>query len=255
MNWPCAGMPPARPPLSLRTGLGNGLGSRLGLLLAGMVVLLVTAGCAFGRRSAVDPRLYSYQVDPDIVAVTRIVMVPLYHASGVGRAARSLDEATATAWRELGQFEILVVDQATRSKLLPDDVVARRNIPAEGLRRLREQYRADAVLVGRIEHFTSFDPISAGVVLHLIDCRHGRSLWTATCHFDGGRGEIQRDIRAWHRATLGDGLDDIGGWQNVLYSPRLFARYLSDRLAESVLRAFPASGSSAPRPPNQTRSY
>ena len=227
----------------------------LGQCGTGVILAVIMTGCAFGRRSAVDPRLYSYQVSPDIVAVTRVVIVPLYHASGVGRAARALDEATATAWRELGQFEVLVVDQATRQELLADDVVARRNIPAEGLRRLREQYRADAVLVGRVEHFTSYDPISAGVVLHLIDCRHGRSLWTATCHFDGGRGEIQRDIRAWHRATLGDGLDDIGGWQNVLYRPHLFARYLSDRLAESVLRAFPAAGVQAPQSPNQTRSY
>ena len=52
---------------------------------------------------------------------------------------------------------------------------------------------------------------------------------------DAGRKQIQDDLRLWYRDSAGGANASVSEWRSALQSPRLFARYVSDRLAASVL--------------------
>ena len=102
---------------------------------------------------------------------------------------------------------------------------------------LLHEYRIDAVLIGRIEQLDSYDPVSLALEAVLVDCSDGTVLWTASGHFDARRADVQDDVRAWHRAAVGEAQQGIAGWRATLSSPALFARYVCDRLAHSVRAA------------------
>ncbi len=217
------------------------------LLLAVLLLALGPTGCDWAGRAPTDPRLFSFYRHPSIEGIRRIAVVPLYRGPEVGSSAAAFDPATATAWRELGCFEVMVMDAATRDRYLPHDVIAHNNLPSDALRRLYLDHRIDAVLVGRIEQFDCYDPISAGVTLNLVSCRDGGVKWSATCHFDAARTEIQEDVHRWYAASRGEANPDIAGWRATLQTPRLFARYLSDRLASSALRDSPQQATASRR--------
>lgn len=213
-------------------------------LLLGL--LLVLAACAGRGRPATDPTAFSCYAAPNLAQVQRVVVVPLWRAQGVGRSALVLDEALATSLRELGRFEVMRLSEADRDELLGTDAVAANSVPSDALRRIFQRHRADAVLIGRIEHLHSYDPVAIGLATHLVSCLDGTVLWSASGHFDGARHDVQTDLRAWHDATVGDNVGELGGWQAALSSPRLFARYVSDRVAASVLAPPPSANAIRP---------
>ncbi|MDA3963595.1 MAG: hypothetical protein PF961_22645 [Planctomycetota bacterium] len=208
---------------------------RLLLASALAVFLLATLGCTSGRGFVADSSQFSFHRDPSIESVRRIVVMPMHRASGVGKTAVAVDLAIPAAWRELGTFEVINATMAERDLLIPDDAFRTRRISAEQLRQVYADFRADAVLLGRIEHLDSFDPVSLSLEIAMISCLDGRVLWSASGNFDGARQAIQKDIEAWFHKAGGRDNASVSGWRSALQSPRVFARYVADRLAVSTL--------------------
>ena len=46
---------------------------------------------------------------------------------------------------------------------------------------------------------------------------------------------VPEDLRAWHRDHVGEGNGPLAGWKSALSSPALFSRYVTDRLAGTVI--------------------
>jgi len=200
------------------------------------IAAMVLAVSACGPRPLVpDGATFSYHRDPQIAQIKRVVVMPFHRAQDVGSSAESLDRAMAASWRELGTFEVVGATLAERDALIPEDAFRKRSIESESLRRVFEDFRADAVLIGRIEVFDSYDPVTIGVEAALVSCVNGAVLWTGGGHFDGARETIQDDIVDWHRDAVGPGNQSVAGWRATLQSPRMFARYVSDRLAVTAL--------------------
>lgn len=198
------------------------------------LILLLLAGC--GTRVATgDPVAFSYHTQESIERVHIVAMIPLYHGPEVDDSAITVDAAMATALRELGPFQVRELTTAERDLAFGDPARNLANVTVESLRTFRVRHRADALLVGRIDHYDSYDPMSVGLEAHLISCSDGATLWSATGHFDGRRRDIQREIHNWHRYVVGQGLETIGGWQLVLQSPSLFTRYVCDTLVNTML--------------------
>lgn len=205
---------------------------RFSLLLLG--ILIVMSACQ-GRGSSGLPTEYPFHTLPMATEPRRVVVVPFYLGDEVGKEAAIMDEAMATALRELGEYEVASIDRKQRDLLFGNPHSKLRNLNTENLRLFRTRYRADALLIGRIDHYDSYDPIAIGVEAHLISCHDGLTLWSAVAHFDSARRDIQEDLEFWYQDVIGTGQNRIGGWQLALQSPRLFARYTSDRLAASII--------------------
>ena len=101
--------------------------------------------------------------------------------------------------------------------------------------RLPQQFQADAVLLGRIEDWHSYDPIAIGLQASLVSCRDGRVLWPAGGHFDGKTKSVQQAVEQWYYRTIGKEQRNISNWRTTLISPRMFLRFVSDQLVVDAL--------------------
>jgi hypothetical protein len=202
--------------------------------LLALTALLALGGCGLQRTDDVPTHPYSYHVVPAVGELRRVAVLPFSRGPRIGRAADVITASMASSLRELGIHQVVEVDPA-RTDLLPaSDPVLTEDISSADLLRLRDRLNVDGVLVGRVEQFTSFDPIAIGVSVHLISCLDGQAAWSATGHFDGRRDDVQRDIQSWWRSHQAPSRNSVQGWQNTLQSPSLFTRYVCDRLVASM---------------------
>ena len=204
------------------------------LLLLPALVLLALPGCFGGRASDAPVHPFSYHVRPEVGQLRRVAVLPFTRGARIGRAADVITASMAASLREIGIHQVVEVDPA-RSDLIPaHDPVLTEDISSDQLLRLRDRLNVDGVLIGRVEQFTSFDPIAAGVSVHLVSCLDGETVWSATGHFDGRRDDVQRDIQAWWRSHQAPSATSVHGWRTTLQSPSLFTRYVCDRLVASM---------------------
>ena len=200
------------------------------------LMALAVGGCdwQFWRTKPAAHELLSSHTTPQAAAVRRVAVLPFYLGQDVGRAAAAMNESMPAALRELGLHEVISIGVAQRDLLLPDDPLLANHLTTDQLLKLRDALHCDAVLIGRIEQFDSFDPISIGVSAHLVSCLDGTVPWSATGHFDGHRQDVQDEIADWYGRAVGSENASISGWRSVLQSPRLFTRYVAERLALSI---------------------
>ncbi|TVR13896.1 MAG: hypothetical protein EA401_05800 [Planctomycetota bacterium] len=195
--------------------------------------LLITSACSRGSQSH-EAREFSTFRDPGLEGTIRVVTMPLYRSRDIGSSAATIDHNLTRSLTELNRFEMVSMDASERDNYFSSDPLRSNRVEHDALRRLREDFGSDAVLIGRIGHWQSFDPVAIGVTLYLIDCRDGSVLWSATGMWDAALRSTQDDIREWYQAQRGQGNEVLGGWRTVLNSPSTFTRYVSDRLAASV---------------------
>jgi hypothetical protein len=201
-----------------------------------LAALLASSGCRFpfSRAEPVQHQTLSFHTTAQAAELHRVAVLPFFLAENVGRSAGAINEAMASALRELGLHEALSVSVAQRDLLLPHDVLLSNRISVDDLLKLRDELHCDAVLIGRVEHFTGFDPLAIGVSAHLVSCLDGSIAWSATAHIDSRRADVQRDIELWYERTAGEGNAGITGWKQTLESPRLFTRFVAEQLTLSI---------------------
>jgi hypothetical protein len=199
--------------------------------------VLLFCGCDnpfAAARKPVHHELLSFHTTSQAANLRRVAILPFYMAFGVGRSAQTIDEAMSASMRELALNEIETVALNQRDLLLPEDPMVSNHISLEDLLKIRDTLHCDGVLIGRVEQYDSFDPISIGVSAHMISCLDGSVVWSATGQFDGHRDDVQEEIEDWYEHSNGASTANISGWKVVLQSPRLFTRYVTDRLAQSI---------------------
>jgi hypothetical protein len=208
--------------------------------LAVFSLLVVLSGC----MRPPPPASISAQTSVSANEPMRIAVLPFVLADGVGRSAHALDEAFPAALRTLGQHEVIGVPLEKARLLLPASAIERSVITAADLLRLRDALQVDAVVIGRVDQFKGFDPLAIGATAHLVAVTDGAVLWSATAELDAGRADVQHDVQWWHEHGNGSGNASLAGWRMTLSSPSSFARYVADRLVETI--PMPAHASSSP---------
>ena len=210
--------------------------TRLATTTALLAALVAFPGChfPFSRAEPVQHETLSSHTSPHAAALRRVAVLPFSLADSVGRSARVMDASMTAALRELGLHEVITVSVVQCEKLLPRDVIQSNHIGTDELLALRDALHCDGVIVGRIEQFDGFDPLSMGVTAALVSCLDGTVTWSATAHFDSRRKDVQDDIQAWYERTAGTNNESIAGWKLTLKSPQMFTRYCAEKLALSI---------------------
>jgi hypothetical protein len=208
---------------------------------SGLILLLLTSavlmnGCRVpfftARPEPVQREILSFHTTIEATQLRRVAVLPFHRSEGIGRSAATMDENMTAALRELGLHEVLTVSLVERDALLKRDVIRANRITTDELLAIRDALKCDGVLIGRIEQFTSYDPIAIGVTADLVSCLDGTVLWSATGHFDGSRSDVQQEIQVWYKRAITSG--NIAGWKQTLESPKLFTRYVAERMSLSI---------------------
>lgn len=201
-----------------------------------LALLLLAAGCAdaarnpFRRMPVAPPGSVAWHTTPRAIEPARVAVLPFALADRVGKGAAELSPAFAASLRAVGVHETTLVTAERAQALAVPDLHAGR-VPVDSLLAVRDATGCDAVVIGRVEQFDGFHPVSLGASLHLVSCHDGAVLWSAQIQLDTRREDVQRDIEAWWRRHSGSQAAAVNGWKSVLSTPRDFCRYAADRLA------------------------
>jgi hypothetical protein len=203
------------------------------------LAVLTLAGCAdlsrnpFRTFPAAPPGSVAWHTTPRATEALRVAVLPFVLAEKVGKGAAELSPCTAGSLRALGIHEVVLVGPERAMHLqLPD--LHEGKVPVDALLAVRDATGCDAVVIGRIEHFDGFHPVSIGASLHLVSCHDGAVLWSAQIQLDSRREDVQRDIEGWWKRSAGEQATAVNGWKSVLSTPRDFCRYAADRLAWTI---------------------
>ncbi|NRA38016.1 MAG: hypothetical protein HRU15_07745 [Planctomycetes bacterium] len=209
------------------------LHNKLCLVLLICCITLLSSCTLRAQKS--KPVKFSYYTAVDATEFQSVGIIPFYYAPDIGPSARIIDKTMTAAIRELGSFETSIIQSSLRDQVLGADIQTLSAIDPFTLREIRQVTHVDAIIIGRVAQYDGYDPISIGVECHMVSCTDGRTLWSASAHFDSQRTDIQEDISNWYKRSVGKGNENIGSWELTLHTPKLFCRYVSDRLAASVL--------------------
>lgn len=204
------------------------------LLLCLAVGLVLLSGCTDRRRTDTPSHGFSWWRGDGLAQVRRIAVVPFAHGPKVGRSGEQVAPAFAAALRDMGVAQIVELD--------PADVPANQRDPlqhdavsADQLLHLRDRYHVDAVLLGRIDRMSSYDPMTMDLTVHLVSCRDGQPVWSGSGSFDGRRADVQDDISSWYRRRQVEEGGQVLDWKTTLQSPSRFSRYVADRMTATVM--------------------
>lgn len=201
-----------------------------------LALCLAAAGCSdlsrnpFRRLPAAPPGSVSWHTTPRASEPLRVAVLPFTLADRVGKGAAELSPAFAGSLRALGVHETVGVSPERASQLHLPDLHAGA-VTVDTLLAVRDATGCDAVVIGRIEQFDGFHPVSIGASVHMVSCHDGAVLWSAQIQLDTRREDVQRDIEGWWKRGAGEQAAAVNGWKSVLSTPRDFCRYAADRLA------------------------
>ncbi len=200
---------------------------------------LLAAGCSdlsrnpFRRMPVAPPGSVSWHTTPRAVEPLRVAVLPFALAEKVGKGASELSPSFASSLRALGVHETVAVGPERAAALHLPDLHAGA-VPVDALLAVRDATGCDAVVIGRIEQFDGFHPVSLGASVHLVSCHDGAVLWSAQIQLDTRREDVQRDIESWWKRNAGQQAAAVNSWKSVLSTPRDFCRYAADRLAWTI---------------------
>lgn len=199
-----------------------------------LLFILLSAVLGTGCNRPPPPASISAQTTTRAGEPMRIAVLPFVLAEGVGRSAHALDEAFPAALRTLGRHEVVNISLERARGLLPASAIELSTIAAADLLRLRDALQVDAVMIGRVDQFTGYDPMAIGATAHLVSVTDGAVLWSATAELDASRADVQADIKWWHDHHHGGGNSSLAGWRMTLASPSAFGRYVADQLVATI---------------------
>ena len=200
---------------------------------------LLVCGCAdtsrnpFRRMPVAPPGAVAWHTTPRAIEPQRVAVLPFALAERVGKGATDLAPSFANSLRALGIHETVIVGPE-RAALLSIPDLHEGKLPVDALLAVRDATGCDAVVIGRVEQFDGFHPVSLGASVHLVSCQDGAVLWSAQLQLDGRRQDVQLDIESWWKRNAGEQATAVNGWKSVLSTPRDFCRYAADRLAWTI---------------------
>ncbi|MFO7956034.1 MAG: hypothetical protein R6X33_02920 [Candidatus Brocadiia bacterium] len=108
-------------------------------------------------------------------------------------------------------------------------------MPLDVLVRARNDYLADAVVIGTLSEMDPYRPVSATVGLKIVETGDGRVLFSVAERWDAAEHGVRQRIKAYYRRNS-DAPDCRFGPDIFLNSPRYFLRFVADQVAYRASR-------------------
>lgn len=196
-------------------------------------------------RSFMNEYVYEYPLPPprafrdssiDYGMVRRVLALPLVDESGNGAPTAVVSEALGDSITRLRRFEVVrptLTDAALKADGGP---LSSGRIPVSTIIELGRRYGVDAVLFGTISQYRPYTPPSLAMGASLIDVHTGKVLWSVTDFVDATDSRTSVSIDHWFDENAAeDGM--VFDREIVTTSPRWFARFASERVANTLVAA------------------
>ena len=213
---------------------------RHGVLRAAACVLaLLHGGCATLTKQASipapsPPQNFFSPATPG-EQLRRVALLPLHSAAYPEQYLRRLDATFQAELSKRALFEVVPVSRAEMETLFGERQFSSTDaLPADALKRLREQCGVDGVLFTDLTQFSPYRPVSMGVRTKLVAVATGQIRWAFDTVFDAGNSSVAEAAKRFQVANSNEHqpLTTDGG--SILLSPVRFAKYVANETYASL---------------------
>lgn len=203
--------------------------------LLSLFLLLILSGCASRppgftqpERGIPDYRLANgaavYSLPADLL---RVVVMPVYGAHTDPGFLDGLDQTLIAALNQKGLFEVVPLDRSwVREETGQPQHASTSNLPADLFTAIREEHRADGLILVDLLYMQPYRPVALGLRARLIDLNTGRTLWAVDEVFDSGNPQVAVSAQRFHR-SYADSPYPLDNSASILQSPRRFSGYVA----------------------------
>ncbi|MBC2594998.1 hypothetical protein H5P28_12090 [Ruficoccus amylovorans] len=175
--------------------------------------------------------VYAEPLSPDI---RRVLVFPFHTQPDNQAEAATLEKAMLPSLLSTGRFEVVTLERGEVMELAGRPTFASMDmIPPAVAARLREQWRADAVLLTDITSYRPYKPFMLGVRSRLVSLRDQEVIWACDEVYDAGNEAVEVGARRYAERYLEQEYP-LQRSYSVLISPRRFAAYVAHSLYSTL---------------------
>ena len=206
--------------------------------LAGVLAIL-HGGCATLLKHPVaiapppPPNYFSPATSAE--PLRRVALLPLHSETYPDQYLRTLDATFLAELSKRALFEVVPVSRAEMEALFGErHFSSTEALPADALKRLREQCGVDGVLFTDLTHISPYRPVSMGVRTKLVAANTGQIRWAFDTVFDAGNSTTAEAAKRFQVTCSNpqQPLTTDGG--SILLSPARFAKYVANETYASL---------------------
>jgi len=188
--------------------------------------LAVQAGCG-----SVDPPPLNVFIRP-LDGINRVVFVELAERNSYPGVAREMTIALSHAVQARGLFGLDVID---RQDPICQSVsaVRRGGLALEEIKKMRQVFQCDGILLGSINDFRPHPRMQLGVSIRMLDLKRGRIVWGVDHVWDTTDKAVEKRIQRFFNDRMRSGYEPMD-WQIAMISPKVFEKFIAYELAETL---------------------
>jgi len=196
--------------------------------LAVVAAVLLLAGCRCPETPSAQPTRVA-------IGFRRVAIVEFFNRTPYNEPAQQFTEQLRdklSAWT--ASTDVVVIPRSALPTLGDPFITGR--IPLDVLVTLRQQYLADAVVIGSVDEHNPYWKPSVHITLKVIDTATGQFPYELAQGWDAAQDTVRREIDDYYRRNYGS--DDCRfGPELFVTSPRYFLRFVADRAAQRMTAA------------------
>ncbi|MCP4376520.1 MAG: hypothetical protein GY794_10160 [bacterium] len=200
---------------------------KLVILTLMCLAVSLQSGCAkwFEKPQQPTPR----------IGVDRVVFVGLEERNSSPGVARDMTVALSHTIKACEIFKLDVVDRKDPAcEYVPD--LGRAGLTLEQIRKMREVFQCDGVLLGEMHDFRPHPRMQLGLTLRLVDMKKGRVLWAVDRVWDTTDKAVEKRIEDYFTNKMSERYAPMD-WRIAMISPKMFEKFIAYELAEDLKKA------------------
>ena len=187
--------------------------------------LVIQAGC-----SPVPPPINALK--RPLTGIKSVVFIELAERNSHPGVASDMTIALSHTIKARGLFGLEVV---TRQDPICEavSVLGRGGLTLEQIKKMRQAFQCDGILLGSINDFRPHPRMQLGVSLRMLDLKRGRLVWAVDHVWDTTDKAVEKRIRRF----FSDQMRSVYGpmdWQIAMISPKVFEKFIAYELAETL---------------------
>ena len=165
----------------------------------------------------------------------RVALLPLHSEAYPDQYMRRLDATFHAELTKKALFEVVPVSRAELEAIFGErQFSSTGELPAEALKKLREQCGVDGVIFTDLTHFSPYRPVSMGVRTKLVAVSTGQIRWAFDTIFDAGNSSVAEAAKRFQVASGNERLPLTTDGGSILQSPTRFAKYVASETYASL---------------------
>jgi len=187
--------------------------------------LVIQAGCGS------DPGPIKPLSRP-LTGINRVVFIELAERNSYPGVAGDMTTALSHAIKARGLFGLDVIDRQDPICQAVSEV-GRGGLTLEQIRKMRQTFHCDGILLGSINDFRPHPRMQLGVSLRMLDLKRGRIVWAVDHVWDTTDKAVEKRIQRFFSDRMRSGYEPMD-WQIAMISPKVFQKFIAHELAETL---------------------